>query len=330
VTTTVGQNVTFSVTATGSPTPIYQWSRNGAPISGATSPALTLTNVQLANTGAYTVSLLNDVGAVTSTAALLAIPSSMVVTAMAPANNAAAVNVDAPLSLTFDRPPVVGSIGRIRIFKAADDSVVDTLDFGAALQQRTVGTNSTLYNFIPVAIAGNTANFYMHEGVLAYGQTYYVQVESSALLDATGASFIGITDKVTWRFTTKAAGPAATATALTVAADGNGDFTTVQGAIDAVPAGNNQRVVITVKKGNYNELVYLGATRPFITIHGEDRALTVVGYPNNNNLNSTTATRAAFSIAANDSVLENITIKNPTPQGGSQAEAVFTGRSACC
>ena len=56
-----------------------------------------------------------------------------------------------------------------------------------------------------------------------------------------------------------------------------------------------------------------------------DRAATVVGYANNNNLNGTTATRAAFSIAANDTTLETITIRNLTPQGGSQAEAVFTG-----
>ena len=325
VTTAVGQNVSFTVAATGSPTPIYQWSRNGVALSGATSPTLTINNVAIANTGVYTVSLINDVGAVTSAAAVLAIPSTMVATAVSPANNATNVNTDTLLSFTFDRAPVVGSTGRIRIFKASDDAVVDTIDLGASLQQRTVGTNGTLYNFFPVTVSGNTATVYVHAGVLAYGQSYYVQVEQSAILDATGASFSGIADKTTWRFTTKAAGPSATATALTVAADGSGDFTTVQGAIDSVPVNNSQRVVITVKKGTYTELVYIGATRPFVTIRGEDRAQTIVGYANNNNLNGTTATRAAFSIAANDSVLENITVRNPTPQGGSQAEAVFTG-----
>ncbi len=324
VTTAVGQNVTFSVAATGSPTPSYQWSRNGAPIAGATSPSLTINNVTLANTGAYTVSLINDVGAVTSSAAVLAIPSAMVATAVSPANQAVNVNIDTPLTITFDRPPVVGITGRIRIFKAADDTVVDTIDLGSSLQQRTVGTNSTLYNFFPVTISGNTATVYVHGGILTYGQTYYATVEQSAIVDSTGASFTGISDKNAWRFTTKAASTA-TATSSTVAADGSGDFNTVQGAIDAVPAGNSQRFTITVKKGNYNELVYIGATRPLITIHGEDRTGTVVGYANNNNLNGTTATRAAFSMAGNDSILENITIKNPTPQGGSQAEAVFTG-----
>ena len=324
VTPALGQTATLSVVATGSPAPTYQWFRNGVPLAGATSPTLTLTNIAIANAGSYTVAIINDAGAVTSSAAVVAIPSAMVVTAVSPANSATGVNIDTPLYITFDRPPVVGNTGRIRIFKAADDTVVDTIDLGLTLQQRTVGTNATLYNFRPVTITGNTAKVYVHAGVLAYGQAYYVQMEQSTFLDSTGASFLGILDKNTWRFTTKAAGTA-TATAITVAADGSGDFTTVQGAIDSVPAGNTQRVVITVKKGTYDEIVYIGATRPFITIHGEDRTATIVGYYNNNTLNGTTATRAAFSIAANDSVLETITIRNTTPQGGSQAEAVFTG-----
>lgn len=322
VTTTAGQSTSFTVAATGSPTPTYQWSRNGSALAGATNATLTIANAQLADTGVYTVALINDVGSVTSAPAVLAIPSTMAITTTAPAA-VGAVNLDAPLALTFDRPPVAGRTGRIRVFKASDDTVVDTLDLGAALQQRTVGTNATLYNFIPVTISGNTATFYMR-ATLAPGTAYYAQIEPSAILDSVGGSFTGISDKTTWRFTTKAAGPANPA-ALTVAADGSGDFNTVQGAIDSVPANNASRVVITVKRGTYNELVYLGATRPFITIRGEDRAQTIVGYANNNNLNGTTATRAAFSIAANDTILETITVRNPTSQGGSQAEAVFTG-----
>ena len=58
--------------------------------------------------------------------------------------------------------------------------------------------------------------------------------------------------------------------ALTVAADGAGDFSTVQGAIDFVPANNSRRVVITVKKGTYTEIVYVNSNKPFITVRGED------------------------------------------------------------
>ena len=320
-TVAVGQSVTFSVAASGNPAPTYQWSKNGTTINGATSPTLTFATAQLSDTGVYTVRAINSVGAAASTPAILAIPSAMVATALTPANGRTALNIDSPLSIAFDRPPVVGNTGRIRIYKASDHTVVDTLDLGAAFQLRAVGTSTPQFNYFPIIVTGNVANIYPHAGVLAYGQTYYVTVEPGVLRDTTSASFTGIADPAAWRFTTKAAGPAANATALTVAADGSGDFTTVQGAIDAVPANNAQRVVITVKKGTYVEQVYVGATRPLVTVRGEDRAQSIVTYPNNNNLNGSTRTRGVFTTAANDFTLETITIFNSTPQGGSQAEA---------
>jgi hypothetical protein len=58
-TVTAGQNVTFSVTATGTGTLSYQWYKNGSAISGATSSSYTLTNVQTAGAGTYTVTVFN-------------------------------------------------------------------------------------------------------------------------------------------------------------------------------------------------------------------------------------------------------------------------------
>jgi hypothetical protein len=72
---TVGGNVTLSVVATGTPTPTYQWNRNGVAISGATLGALTLTNFQVADAGAYTVTITNSVGAVTSRSAAVGVTS---------------------------------------------------------------------------------------------------------------------------------------------------------------------------------------------------------------------------------------------------------------
>ncbi|MCX6951677.1 MAG: pectinesterase family protein [Verrucomicrobia bacterium] len=320
-TVAVGESVTFTVAASGSPAPTYQWSKNGTTITGATNATLTFASAQLSDTGVYTVRAINSVGAAASTPAVLAIPSTMLATAVTPANTRTGLNIDTPLSITFDRPPVVGNTGRIRIYKASDNTVVDTIDLGAAFQLRAVGTNTTQLNYFPVMVSGNTAAIYPHAGVLAYGQTYYVTVEQGVLRDTTSASFTGISDPNVWRFSTKAAGPAANAAALTVAADGSGDFNTVQGAIDFVPANNPQRVVITVKKGTYVEQVYVGANRPLVTVRGEDRAQSIVTYPNNNNLNGSTRTRGVFTTAANDFTLETITVFNSTPQGGSQAES---------
>ncbi|MFC8955377.1 pectinesterase family protein [Streptomyces sp. NPDC057101] len=65
---------------------------------------------------------------------------------------------------------------------------------------------------------------------------------------------------------TTAAAPAATV--LTVAKDGSGRFTSVQKAVDAVPAGNTSRVVIRVAPGVYRETVKIPSNKPHVTIEG--------------------------------------------------------------
>ncbi len=75
VTAAVGGSVQFSVAATGTPPPNYQWRLGGVPISGATSSSLSLTNVQSANAGSYSVTVSNSAGSVTSAVANLSITS---------------------------------------------------------------------------------------------------------------------------------------------------------------------------------------------------------------------------------------------------------------
>jgi probable HAF family extracellular repeat protein len=72
-TVVAGNNVTFSVGATGYPAPTYQWSLNGAPVSGATKASLTLNNVKAASAGTYTVAVTNSFGSVTSAGATLVV-----------------------------------------------------------------------------------------------------------------------------------------------------------------------------------------------------------------------------------------------------------------
>jgi hypothetical protein len=70
-----GTNVTFTVIATGDEPLIYQWQLNGVDIPGATGASLTITNVQTANLGAYTVSVGNQFGVVFSQSAALSLQS---------------------------------------------------------------------------------------------------------------------------------------------------------------------------------------------------------------------------------------------------------------
>jgi hypothetical protein len=63
--------VTFSASATGTSPLSYQWQFDGANIPGATNASLTITNVQTANAGNYTMTVNNPFGsAVTSNAVL--------------------------------------------------------------------------------------------------------------------------------------------------------------------------------------------------------------------------------------------------------------------
>ncbi|ACB73617.1 non-reducing end alpha-L-arabinofuranosidase family hydrolase [Opitutus terrae] len=70
-TAAIGGSATFSVTATGTGSLVYQWQRNGADLPGATGPSLALPNVQSANAGLYTVVVSNGVESLVSAPASL-------------------------------------------------------------------------------------------------------------------------------------------------------------------------------------------------------------------------------------------------------------------
>ncbi len=61
----------FRVEAQGAPPLVYQWLQNGAPIPGATSPILSLTNVDVGRVGSYTVAITSAAATATSDAATL-------------------------------------------------------------------------------------------------------------------------------------------------------------------------------------------------------------------------------------------------------------------
>ena len=74
-TAAAGANVSFTVAATGQPTPICQWYKDGAAIPGANATTFSLTNAQTSNSGTYTVTVSNVMGVVTSTSATLTVSS---------------------------------------------------------------------------------------------------------------------------------------------------------------------------------------------------------------------------------------------------------------
>ncbi len=72
-------------------------------------------------------------------------------------------------------------------------------------------------------------------------------MDNGIVADSTGAYFAGISDTNAWRFTTKPTGPA-NPTNLVVAADGSGDFVTVQGAVDSIAPGNTNYTLVNIRR----------------------------------------------------------------------------------
>ena len=70
-----GDNVTFSVAASGTPQLYYQWYFNGQPVNGAIDSSLALTGVQFTNAGNYSVRITNAFGTKLSAVALLTVSS---------------------------------------------------------------------------------------------------------------------------------------------------------------------------------------------------------------------------------------------------------------
>jgi hypothetical protein len=72
-TVAAGGNVTFTVTASGTPTLAYQWYFNNAAIGGANGTSYALNNVAAGNAGNYFVVVTNNFGSVTSSVAVLTV-----------------------------------------------------------------------------------------------------------------------------------------------------------------------------------------------------------------------------------------------------------------
>ena len=211
-----------------------------------------------------------------------------------PANHATRVNPDTHLVLDFSSAPTLGKSGQIRIYDAADHHLVDALDLSipagpdpshrapsppaSAFVQDTASPTTTTpavrttpadlhnyqlttigglsdFHFYPVIIHGNVATIYPHNNVLRYGHEYIVQIDSGVFTSGL-RSLRGLRHRRRWRFTTKPDPPPANATRVVVAADGSGDFNTVQGAVDFVPDNPPQRVTIFIKNGTYEEIVF--------------------------------------------------------------------------
>jgi len=106
-TVTVGKTATFSVIASGTATLTYQWHKNGAAVSGATSASYTTPATATSDNGAqFTVAVSNAAGTVTS--------------------GAASLNVTAPTTLMLNSSANSLSFGNVTVSSSSTQNVTLT------------------------------------------------------------------------------------------------------------------------------------------------------------------------------------------------------------
>jgi len=113
---------------------------------------------------------------------------------------------------------------------------------------------------------------------------------------------------------------------IVVAADGSGDFKTIQSALNAIPKTNAERVVILIKNGVYHEKVRVDSS--FVTLRGESQTGTQIQYSQPNEDFQRLPDdigRAVINLnQANDVVLENLNIENTAGVIGPHAFTIYS------
>ena len=272
--------------------------------------------------------------------------------------------VDAPIVIEYASVPTLGTSGLIKVLNAsgkevdridmADMATVDILADGTMIPKGAdadagkiaIGNDYKFNTFMdalhsgqyrpvhytPVRVNGKKLEIKLHNEALSFGETYTVKVDASV----TGL----VTEDVT--FTTKAR--PTSSSLIKVAADGSGDFCTLQGALSYVSAnvGKDNAVTIEMAAGTYREMLFL-RNKNKVTIRGVSRESTVIAYPNNDSYETGSGAsviskpsvgssilksggRCLFLVEiCDDLVLEDLTIENTysIPSHKGQAEALY-------
>jgi hypothetical protein len=121
-----GQNVTFTVAATGSGPLSYQWRFNGVEVGGATGTSHTIASVRFEDAGTYTVRVSNAAGEALSSDAVLVVRAPNVAPSVAITSPANLESFTAPANVAFkaDASDTDGSVARVEFL--ADGAVVAT------------------------------------------------------------------------------------------------------------------------------------------------------------------------------------------------------------
>jgi pectinesterase len=113
---------------------------------------------------------------------------------------------------------------------------------------------------------------------------------------------------------------------LIVAADGSGQFKTVQAALDSIPADNHERIIVLIRNGTYHEKIRINVRD--VTLHGESRDGVRLEFPQARDDFQKQPDALGFAVVnidagGGDCVLDNLTVENTHGVLGVHAFAIY-------
>ncbi|MBR2880915.1 MAG: Ig-like domain-containing protein [Prevotella sp.] len=204
---------------------------------------------------------------------------------------------------------------------SATGSIVLTFD-----ERVKVGTGNATLNGEEIAptVTGKTAVF-QYAG-LDYNKEYSFTIPAGVITDRSGNAYAGTTINFTTMERTQ---PAARIYDAVVAADGSGDYKTVQEAIDAAPAGRAFPWLIFIKNGEYKGHVDVPSNKPYLHFIGQERDKVIITDDKlcggDNALHVSVG--ATVVVNSNNCYFDNLTLENSwghDKQAGPQALALNT------
>ncbi len=246
-----------------------------------------------------------------------------------PAQGARGVPPDAPLRLVFDKAPVLGAEGSVRVYRKRDKALVAVVRPGETITALGPQSRQRLVRQHAIKIVGKELYARMPQA-LAYDEEY------EAVIDARLVRLDGFKG-ARWSFRTTPFKPVGDS--ITVDDDGRADFRTVQGALDfAMGLPRDKAVTVNVRDGVYPEILYL-VDKNNVTLRGQSREHTIIRAANSDTRNPGSGTgqlagtpgfsggRSLF-LAQDSDMLEirDIALHNSTLRSdghSAQAETIF-------
>jgi pectin methylesterase-like acyl-CoA thioesterase len=229
---------------------------------------------------------------------------------------------DASVSIQFNRTPILKAGGKIQILDesgAVFDSVTSSPNgdlYFSGLVTRSSGGQSFKSEVLDIVF--NTVVFHP-KGKLALGKKYFVTVDEGMITDDLGTKF-SVKQADNWTFTVRAQAPAASSM-ITLAADGGGDFCSLEGVLEALPNSAGSKRMVQVGPGVYPGIVRMPDSQVHFVGSGIDKS--VFAHKNCATMNSNS--REGIVVSGSDVTFENLTIFNTylKDSNGQQAEALY-------